>query len=692
MQGNSKTEINSSEVHSLAELRDISESYPDIEVPPTSPLSTHEPSVPDTRGYSLLEAVRARGASLVERIRTGSNDSTGSLSDVRPRALTFSPHAPDHAPAVLTFKDIMVTTGGGDKNAKILLNNISGTITGGFWAIMGSSGGGKTTLLSTLSLRLDTNKMNITGEFRLNGREYSKAVLKAMSAYVMQDDLLHPELTVKETISYAAQLRYVGNGDETITAEERVSRENEVIELMGIGHIRDVIIGDTRRKGISGGERKRVCVAIELLNRPKLLFLDEPTSGLDSSTAFSLCAALKNLADLGVCTVVCTIHQPQVKIFDLFDNLILMKKGQIVYQGSCKKSLLFLEVAGTPCPPGVNPADHLLDVLSKQPTSATDASSSSNDVNAFDANSKKEVPVNLSLGHEKSFYQINRVDADAWCRQFAILFKRSWLQYFRRKDIIFMNFIGTLIMAFFVGSGIWFQIGNNQASIATRVPSLFFACVTQGIVASLQCISSFPLERAIVLRERAAGAYFVSSYFLAKTCSDILAQTWGPTLFCIIVYYMVGYQGSSSKFCVYWGFMLLDSVAALSLATMVACVCVSLEMSTVVLSVLLELSRLYGGFFTSPEQLNLYANWRFADALSYLKYTFVGVALNELTGLELTCTAQDVAKNSCITKGEVISAQRGYDQYTMGFCAGILVVYIVGCRIVAYIALRVLKA
>jgi ATP-binding cassette subfamily G (WHITE) protein 2 len=136
---------------------------------------------------------------------------------------------------------------------------------------MGSSGGGKTTLLSTISLRLDSSKMETIGTIRLNGNEYSTAVLKAMSAYVLQDDLLHAELTVKETIKYAADLRLSGKMDD----KGRKQRQKDVIALMGIEHISDTIIGDTRRKGISGGERKRVCVAIELLTAPKLMFLDE---------------------------------------------------------------------------------------------------------------------------------------------------------------------------------------------------------------------------------------------------------------------------------------------------------------------------------------------------------------------------------------------------------------------------------
>jgi ATP-binding cassette subfamily G (WHITE) protein 2 len=156
--------------------------------------------------------------------------------------------------------------------------------------------------------------------------------------------------------------------------------------------------------------------------------------------------------------------------------------------------------------------------------------------------------------------------------QFVILTRRSFQQYFRRKHIILMNFIVTIILAVFVSLGIWHNIGTDQASITTRIPSLFFACVTQGIVASLQCISSFPTERAIMLRERAAGSYFVSSYFMAKTVVDILTNSWSPMIFSAIVYPTIGYQPGAHKFFVYLGFMVMDSVAALSLATVGACV------------------------------------------------------------------------------------------------------------------------
>ena len=318
-------------------------------------------------GEVHLEILENGSPENTDRKFSGDSDSLASAvrayrqgSFSRNRAMTFSPDAPANAPTILVWDHLTVTTqikGGGTKT---LIDDISGAITGGFWAIMGPSGGGKTTLLSTLSLRLDPSKMNISGDVTLNGNTYEKNDLKAMSGYVMQDDLLHADLTVQETLDYTAKLRL----SKTISIEERASRISEVMELVGITHVKDVIVGDTRRKGISGGERKRLCISMELLGRPALLFLDEPTSGLDSFTSLSVCSALKTLATLGVCTVVCTIHQPQHKIFDLFDNLILMKKGSIVFQGASKKALLFFDAVGQKMPDGANPADFLIQMIS----------------------------------------------------------------------------------------------------------------------------------------------------------------------------------------------------------------------------------------------------------------------------------------------------------------------------------------
>ena len=137
------------------------------------------------------------------------------------------------------------------------------------WAVMGPSGCGKSTLLNTLACRLDVNT-TVTGEMRLNGRPYKTTELKKMSGYVMQDDLLNPHLTARETLHYTAALRLPAH----MTAEQRDARVEEVIQEMGLAGCQHVIVGDPSKKGISGGERRRVCIGMELLTRPTLLFLD----------------------------------------------------------------------------------------------------------------------------------------------------------------------------------------------------------------------------------------------------------------------------------------------------------------------------------------------------------------------------------------------------------------------------------
>lgn len=140
-----------------------------------------------------------------------------------------------------------------------------------------------------------------------------------------------------------------------MTREQKLKRVEEVICKLGLEHCKNTLVGNSLMKGISGGERKRLCVAIELLRKPRLLFLDEPTSGLDGVTAFALTKILRDLAHSENCTVVCTIHQPATQIFNLFDDLMILKSGRIVYHGPADKVLDKYAEAGFPCPSHYNP-------------------------------------------------------------------------------------------------------------------------------------------------------------------------------------------------------------------------------------------------------------------------------------------------------------------------------------------------
>jgi ABC-type multidrug transport system ATPase subunit len=259
----------------------------------------------------------------------------------------------DHVPATVHFSNLSYTLPSG----KQVLSHVTGTVRPGeILAIMGASGAGKSTLLDILARKGKTGK--VTGEMYVNGRELDKATFRRVIGYVDQEDTLMPTLTVYETVLYSALLRL----PREMSYEAKVYRTLETMNELGILGIRDSRIGESGKRSISGGEKRRVSIACELVTGPSVLFLDEPTSGLDSYNAFNVIECLKTLARQYNRTVIFTIHQPQSNIVALFDRLLVLAKGQLVYSGAASAAQAHFESAGYPCPPGYNIADYVIDV------------------------------------------------------------------------------------------------------------------------------------------------------------------------------------------------------------------------------------------------------------------------------------------------------------------------------------------
>lgn len=304
--------------------------------------------------------------------------------------------------------------------------------------------------------------------------------------------------------------------------------------------------------------------------------------------------SLKALADAGECTVVCTIHQPQTKIFNILDNLILMKKATIVYQGAANCAEKYFAAYGYPCPDRCNPADHLLDIVTMGTHGEKDTQEQ--------ANLKMLTPpLNMDFGLEKDDFTLRAINP--WLFQFFVLSVRCLHEKVRRWDIFLTNIFITCLVATFVGMGSWYQIGTAQDTVRMRSAICFFSVIHQGVVASLQGTYSFPLERALMLRERAAGTYYVSAYFFSKSTVEAVLQVWNPILYTAFTVPMTGFQATPEKFCLQMAFNILLSLCATSLANMMCCITVSIEMSTVCLALGMELTRLYSAFFVAPYQL-----------------------------------------------------------------------------------------
>lgn len=264
-------------------------------------------------------------------------------------------------PIQLVFRDVTFTVKTKKKVGRLpwqtqtsqrtLLDHVTGFANPGeVLAIMGSSGAGKTTLLNALAGRID-----IKGDVLLNGnaRAAVKAFAKQHQAYIMQDDVMLKHQTPREILIFSAMLRV-----HDLTKQEKLQRVDDIIAELGLKNCQDTKVGAAGvLRGISGGERKRVSIAMEMVTNPSLLFVDEPTSGLDSFTAIHVVDSLKHLAMNGR-TVLCTIHQPNSQIFNKFDRLILLAKGKIAYFGPAKEAIKYFTSIGHPCAKYINPPDH----------------------------------------------------------------------------------------------------------------------------------------------------------------------------------------------------------------------------------------------------------------------------------------------------------------------------------------------
>jgi ABC-type multidrug transport system ATPase subunit len=376
----------------------------------------------------------------------------------------------------LTWKDINVSLDlgrGKSKYTKQLLANCSGKLVSGQCVgILGGSGAGKTSLLNVLAGR---SQANITGHVLINGEPRERRVWKKTMAYVEQEDLMFTSLTVHETLSTSAQLRLP---DAKYTTQQKLARVDQVMNDLSINHIRDSRIG-VSGQGISGGEKKRVAIATELLTEPKILFLDEPTSGLDSTVAYNIIESLQQLAVRENRIVVCSIHQPRETIMDLFSLIILLSKGRIVWQGTTQGALEHFARLGFPKGPNTNPADYFLDLISVDTRDDKALAESTERYNLFVAEWERiQATQNYEpsgLVHCEDPY-VNEARTPYW-KEVAVLTARDFKNVYRDPRTIYATTGQTLVLLVLMSLLYW-RLGETPQDIQSRAGLLFFLVCT----------------------------------------------------------------------------------------------------------------------------------------------------------------------------------------------------------------------
>ncbi|KAG6505904.1 ABC transporter G family member 22-like [Zingiber officinale] len=502
----------------------------------------------------------------------------------------------------------------------ILLGITGSARPGELLALMGPSGSGKTSLLSLLGGRITGNI--IRGSISYNDEPYSKS-LKGRIGFVTQDDVLFAHLTVRETLTYAALLRL----PKTMTRRQKEERAMNVITELGLQRCQDTIIGGSFTRGVSGGERKRVCIGNEILVNPSLLFLDEPTSGLDSTTALRIVRVLTEIAESGK-TVVTTIHQPSSRLFHSFDKLILLGKGSLLYFGRASKAMSYFSSIGFSPLIAMSPAEFIVDLANGNTNDVTipaelevkgrpgesdwDGRSgklSPEDVHEYlvktyetrvaEKKKKKKTlaPLPISEDLKAAVSSSRRRDWGAnWWQQYSILFWRGLKE--RRHDYLsWMRITQVLTIAVILGLLWWQSNTRTIRDLEDQAGLLFFISVFWGFFPVFTAIFTFPQERVMLNKERAVDMYRLSAYFMARTTSDLPLELFLPVIFLLIVYFMAGLRLSIPHFFLNMLVVFLTIIAAQGLGLAIGASIMNIKKATTLASVTVMTFMLAGGFF-----------------------------------------------------------------------------------------------
>jgi ABC-type multidrug transport system ATPase subunit len=433
-------------------------------------------------------------------------------------------------------------------------------------AWMGPSGCGKTSLLSVAAGLLSDPDNELVGDSRIKINDGVGSAPKRMVGVVWQDDMLLSNLTVRETVRFAARMKNTRD----VSDEMVETVVDDTLSKLGLSHVGDHLIGvpggGGRSRGISGGQRKRVAVAVELVARPSILLLDEPTSGLDASTAYQLMVTLKSLALIGH-SIAVVIHQPRTSIFNMFDNLLLLSQGRVVYEGGVAGARHFLQSCGVgELPPETGIADWIMDVIiedekkegggtlpllwesfhSKEQQRLKDQIVIDASHNTTESRSQK-LPRRLStleeLEKEGPKYQ-----SSFWI-QLKFLTIRAAKQQ-RGQHLTVVAFLVTFCWTAFTCLA-WGRMPDTTAYVFNRASLLFFLIIGQSNSVVSTSLVTFSAERRLLSRERAKKMYRTLPYFIAMTLSDMIHSVTFPTLYGVIVYWICNFRPTAHAFFVF---------------------------------------------------------------------------------------------------------------------------------------------
>ncbi|CAJ1957431.1 unnamed protein product [Sphenostylis stenocarpa] len=538
-------------------------------------------------------------------------------------------------------------------------------------AIAGPSGAGKTTLLEILAGRI-TPCNKVSGHVLVNHRPMDVNRFRRTSGYVTQDDALFPSLTVRETLMYSAMLRLPGG------RKVAAIRVEELMKELGLDHIADSRIGGGSDHGISGGEKRRVSIGVDLVHDPAVILIDEPTSGLDSASALNVVSLLRLVAFNQGKTIILTIHQPGFRILELFDSLILLSDGFVMHNGSLNLLEARLKLAGHHIPDHVNVLEFALDVIESLVIHISESGD-----NQYLLKESQDHKMRM---HYSKVVKLNALTySNSPMEEISILGQRFCCNIFRTKQLFVTRIIQALVAGFVLGS-IFFNVGNQQSHVALQTRSGFFAfSLTFLLSSTTEGLPIFLDERRTFMRETSGGAYRVSSYVLANTLVFLPFLLLVGLLYSTPVYWLVGLRKDIDGFLYFSLVVWLVLLMSNSLVACFSALVPNFILGTSVIAGLMGSFFLFSGYFISEEKIPSY--WIFMHYLSLFKYPFECLMINEYGGEQGKTRCLEISKGKCVLHGVEFLRQQGLKDSQKWSNLPVMLSFIVGYRVLSYFIL-----
>ncbi|XP_056419616.1 ATP-binding cassette sub-family G member 8-like [Hyla sarda] len=584
------------------------------------------------------------------------------------------------------------------------MTNLNLKVTSGqMLAVIGNSGCGRTTLLDIITCK-DEGGKKMSGQILINGKVTTKQLVKMSVAHVRQDDQLLPHLTVRETLSFIAKLRLPRSYSE----QQRQKRVEDVIAELRLRQCANTKVGNQYTRGVSGGERRRVSIAVQLLWNPGILILDEPTSGLDSFTAHNLVITLSRLAR-GNRLVLLSIHQPRSDIFQLFNLVLLLSSGATIYSGTAKDMVQYFSSIGYPCPRYSNPADFYVDLTSvnyrskEEETETLERTRSLaeifmakvKDFDDFlwkvDGNGElqsSETCVTMPTTPSEKVIKINAHEADELPKglhQFAVLLNRHISNDFRDLTTLLIHSFEAVLMALLIGF-LYYGQGGNQLSIQDTIALLFMKGSLTPFAVVLDVVAKCHSERAMLFHDLEDGLYSVTPYFFAKIIGELPEHIAFVVFYSVPIYWLANLNPGVDNFFLNFLLMWLMVYCSRTMALWMSALLPTLQISSFMSNAIFTASYLTGGFIIRLDTLWAVPYW--ISFVSFLRWGFAGLMQVQFTDLTYQI---EVGNFTIPIPGKLIIQSQESDEFPLYVSFLILIGISAGFLVLYYLSLRFIK-